>query len=351
MRCEGFFGRMLRTDFSPGNMTTPFFVGKPSMNLLSVLSLVLFAAACSAADLMVGVGYGGRRVISTDGKKWDISAEWIEKGADDSYNLMGITWGQGKFVAVGGGGWTKDTQAGHILTSTDGREWKEVHKEPFRVNPVVFGDGLFIAGGPERTLLLSRDGDLWEKGAQAAADGFPGWALWFRHGAFGNGVFVFMGECGAKKEYYWCMSSRSGRTVAFRRDLPQLTGLAFGAGNFIAVGKGVMVRSKDGLEWTKVDAMPAAPDPSKSPSPWIAWTGQGFICGEGKTTLTSADGNQWKTANYSIPCRISYADAKAGCYLGSSWGGNLWSSHDGRTWEKTALGGNAINMIAVKPGS
>jgi len=321
------------------------------MKFLPALLFVFFAADCVAADLIVGVGYGGRRVVSTDGKKWDISAEWIEKGADDSYNLMGITWGQGKFVAVGGGGWTKDTQAGHILVSTDGREWRETHKEPFRVNPVVFGNGLFVVGGPERTLLFSRDGEVWQKGAQAAADGFPGWAMWFRHGVYGNGAFVFMGECGAKKEYYWCISTKDGAALKFRHDLPQMSGLAFGAGKFISVGKGVMMTSTDGDTWTKVDATLAVAGPTKGGSPWIVWTGQGFICSDGKVTLTSADGAQWKTENYTIPCRISYADAKAGRYLGSSWGGNLWYSHDGKKWEKTALGGNAINMISVKPGS
>lgn len=300
---------------------------------------------------MVGVGYGGRRVVSTDGKKWDISAEWIEKGADDSYNLMSVAWGQGKFVAVGGGGWSRDTQAGHILVSSDGREWKEVQKEAFRVNPVVYGDGLFVAGGPERTLLWSRDGEAWQKGAQAAAEGFPGWAMWFRHGAYGNGTFVFMGECGAKKEFYWCLSTKDGTALKFRKDLPQLTGLAFGNGHFIAVGKGVMMGSSDGDAWTKMEAIAPLADGAKAGQPWIVWSGAGFICSDGKAILTSADGEHWKTENYTIPCRIMNADAKAGRYLGASWGGNIWYSHDGKNWEKTALGGNAINMFAVKAGS
>jgi len=318
------------------------------MRFTSLLALALFSITCSAADLFVGVGYGGRRVASSDGKKWDITAEWIEKGADDSYNLMGIAYGLGKFVAVGGGGWTKDTQAGHILVSTDGRDWREVHKEPFRVNPIIFGNGRFMVGGPDRTLLWSTDGEKWEKGAQAAADGFPGWAMWFRNGAHGNGTYVFMGECGAKKEFYWCVASKDGTALKFRHDLPQLSSLAFGAGHFIAVGKGVMMTSTDGFEWTKTDTIAPVADATKAPSPWIVWTGSGFICSADKAILTSADGTHWKTESYTIPCRISYADAKAGCYLGASWGGNLWYSHDGKKWEKTVLGGNAINMIASR---
>ena len=72
---------------------------------------------------------------------------------------------------------------------------------PFRVNPVIFGSNRFVAGGPDRTLWWSTDGEKWEKGAQVPADGFPSWAMWFRNGAFGNGTFVFMGEGGAKKDF------------------------------------------------------------------------------------------------------------------------------------------------------
>jgi hypothetical protein len=158
-----------------------------------------------------------------------------------------------------------------------------------------------------------------------------------------------MGECGAKKEFYWCIASKDGSELKFRHDLPQLTGLAFGAGHFMAVGKGVIMGSSDGFEWTKVD-LPAGIDPTKGGQPWIVWTGTGFICGMGPSAITSPNGVKWKTENYTIPCRISYADAKAHLFLGSSWGGNIWTSHDAKKWDKAALGGNAINMLAVKPG-
>jgi hypothetical protein len=250
------------------------------------LALLVIAARTLAAETWVAVGYGGRRMISHDGLKWEITAEWAEKGGDDSNNLMGLAYGLGKFVAVGGGGFAKDKQGGHILVSNDGREWREVHTESFRVNPVVFGGNRFVAGGPDRMLLWSDDGENWIKDAQVPAEGFPGWALWFRNGAYGNGTFVFMGEGGAKKEFYWCIASSDGRTVSFRRDLPKLRSLAFGNGVFVATGEGAVITSHDGKQWVKQDRPGEQLD-------WVLWTGKEFLCGGGRTGLSSADGKAW----------------------------------------------------------
>ena len=106
----------------------------------SIVSRILFALVgvlfgetlCRAADVWVAVGYGGRRMSSTDGVKWEITAEWAEKGGDDSNNLMGLAYGLGKFVAVGGGGWSRETQGGHILVSKDGRDGREIGRASCR---------------------------------------------------------------------------------------------------------------------------------------------------------------------------------------------------------------------------
>ena len=70
--------------------------------------------------IFVAVGYGGRRMASRDGQTWEHIQQWADKGADDLNNLMGLAFGKGKFVCVGGGGFSRETQGGHILVSTDG---------------------------------------------------------------------------------------------------------------------------------------------------------------------------------------------------------------------------------------
>ena len=308
------------------------------MKIQIALLLLSSLALASAADTWVAVGYGGRRMISNDGIKWEITAEWAENGGDDSNNLMGLAYGAGKFVAVGGGGFSKDKQGGHILVSTDGRAWREVQTMPFRVNPVIFGGNRFVAGGPDRTLWFSPDGEKWVKGAQVAADGFPGWAMWFRNGAFGNGTFVFMGEGGAKKEFYWCIASKDGATADFRRDLPPLRGLAFGAGTFVAVGTGVIVTSADGKQWTRQER---AADEKLD---WIVWTGKEFLCGGGKNTLASPDGKSWKPHPLQPHGRPLWTDGTR--FITSNWPGKMSFSPDGKAWQASPpLTPNGINRV------
>ena len=302
------------------------------------LLLGLSALQAFAAETWIGVGYGGRRILSHDGLNWEITAAWAPEGKDDSNNLMSAAFGAGKFVVVGGGGWSKDTQAGHILISNEGTKWEEVKKLPFRINPVVYTGRRFIAGGPERTLWFSDDGIKWSQGAQAKAAGIPSWALWFRHGAFGNGVTVFMGEAGAKKELYWCMSSTDGTQVDFRSDLPQLRALAFGGNTFVAVGNGVLMTSVDGKAWQKQER------PADEKLDWIQWTGKEFIAGSNKTAITSADGKTWQPSGLRSPGRVLWTDGKR--FIASSWPGKMFFSADGKTWKPSpAMPPNGINAV------
>lgn len=96
---------------------------------LSLLVLMFPVPAATAADLWLAVGYGGRRMVSTDGVKWEITAEWAQPGGDDGNNLMSAVFAQEKFVVVGGGGGGQNA-AGHILVSSDGRRWNEVFTGP-----------------------------------------------------------------------------------------------------------------------------------------------------------------------------------------------------------------------------
>lgn len=313
--------------------------------LLIPALLCLFADALFGADLWLAVGYGGRRMTSRDGRTWENVQQWAEKGSDDSNNLISAAWGKGKFVVVGGGGFSRESQAGHILVSTDGVAWREVAKEAFRVNPVVFGGERFVAGGPNRTLLWSLDGEKWERGAQVAAEGFPGYAIWFRLGAHGNGTFVFMGEGGGKKEFYWCIASKDGTAASFRRDLPHLRALAFGAGIFVAVGEGAIVTSTDGQEWTKQER---AADEKLT---WVHWTGREFLAGGGKTALVSRDGKSWQPHDLKPPGNVLWTDGTR--LIASQWPGKMSFSPDGKQWVKAnELSPNGINKVIraeVKP--
>lgn len=302
-----------------------------------LLTLLLFPAIASAADgVFVGVGYGGRRVVSTDGQTWTVAAEWAEKGGDDSDNLLSVVFAQNKFVAVGGGTPKREkTIGGHILTSKDGKEWKEVYTAKFRVHPVLHGGGRFVAGGPSRNFLYSADGETWKEGAKLTESK----ASHFRHGAFGNGVFVFIGNAGGNSPTTWVAVTKDGEKLEhIAIDLPVVRDLTFADGKFVAVGPdGLRMSSTDGKKWeqTKQDGADLNS---------VVWTGEQFLASGGKSPFASKDGVAWKAWPKAVPCHVMCV--ANGVFVGTSWPGQMWRSADGVEWKKCpALPPNGINQV------
>ena len=315
--------------------------------LFCLLVATLAGPAFSEDGIFVAVGYGGRRMTSRDGQTWENVQQWSEKGADDSNNLMSLTYGKGKFVAVGGGGFSKETQAGHILVSTDGKDWREVAKYPFRVNPVLFDAERFVAGGPSKQLLSSVDGESWEEsGKIELPPEIPSWAFWFRNGAAGNGLFVFMGNAGKDQKIWWCLTTRDGKTIEnLSLSAPGQRGLAFGAGKFVALNADAIFTSPDGTSWTPVSERPE--DELRG----LVWTGEKFVLTGKAATYVSADGVKWKPFGKPSPGNILFAGGAT--FIASGWPGRMFFSGDAQNWKATGqptppLGVNRI--VFGRPG-
>jgi len=296
-------------------------------------------AAPEKTGVYVAVGYGGRRLRSTDGVNWDLAAEWSEKGGDDRNNLISVAYGNGTFVAVGGVT-DRNGPGGRILTSVDGKDWKEHPGLKFRVHPVLFGNGRFVAGGPDYRLLRSADGVKWEAGGKIAEPA----ATHFRMGAFGNGLFLFAGN-GRKSdpEIHWVVVSKDGAAVdAERTDLAPIRAVAFGNGRFVVVGPhGLRMSSGDGMKWEHAVREPKLTLDS------LVWTGKEFLAsGDGKG-FASTDGKAWTPWPKPVPCSVLYVDAARKVWIGTSWPGTMWSSVDGVQWKRAKeTTPNGINAVA-----
>jgi hypothetical protein len=286
-------------------------------------------AALAGDGIFVAVGYGGRRMTSRDGQVWENVQQWAEKGGDDANNLMGLAFGKGRFVCVGGGGFSRETQAGHILVSTDGKEWREVAKYPFRVNPVLFGGERFVAGGPMKNLLWSADGEQWSEGEKVTLPPeIPGWAFWFRNGAAGNGLFAFMGNAGKEQKIWWCLTTRDGQKIEkISFDAPGLRGLAFGAGKFVAVNPDGLSTAADAQAWQPVAGAPQ--DEFRG----IVWDGKQFILTGKAGTYSSPDGMAWKPFGKAPPGTIVSAGERG--LIATGWPGKMSYSADGQSWKPT----------------
>jgi hypothetical protein len=125
---------------------------------LLALLVLSFASELLAAPRWVAVGYGGRRISSSDGVNWENDQRWSDEAKDDDNVLFNIAYGLGRFVAVGGG-----AKIGHILNTVDGREWKELPQVKGRVATIAFGRNRFVAGH-DSELLSSTDGESFTAG-------------------------------------------------------------------------------------------------------------------------------------------------------------------------------------------
>ena len=97
--------------------------------------------------------------------------------------LRSVTWGAGRFVAVG--------YDGVIVHSSDGIHWKEAaqHVSGEFLRGVTWGDERFVAVGFEGIVVFSSDGDRWRRANKATPNEL--------HGVAWSGeVFAAVGENG-----------------------------------------------------------------------------------------------------------------------------------------------------------
>jgi hypothetical protein len=179
--------------------------------------------------LWVAVGQSGLIVISTDAINWT----FLDGAVDARYSLRAITFGAGRFVAVGG------THLGYAFSSVDGISWSvtELPKLSFIPAGVVFGNGRFVAAGGEGMVDVSTDGVNWMRAT-------PSGARWNAQSvSYAQGHFLVVVQDGV-------LSSRDG--TKWIRDFLQspptggIQGIAYNTGNYVTVGLGGFLLRADG---------------------------------------------------------------------------------------------------------
>lgn len=158
---------------------------------------------------------------SPDGYVWtprDVSALNLTWGN----NLLGVTCGDGVYVAVGGNAATNTVQ-----TSTNGIEWtmRDSHLSNSGLIPlggVAYGNGVFVAGGP--WLITSPDGIAWTKQDSSA---------WYRLYAmtFADGRFVGVGPYSRI-----CSTNGTNWSVGTPSTGDYINGVAYGDGFYVCLG-------------------------------------------------------------------------------------------------------------------
>ena len=186
----------------------------------------------------VGAGYNGA-VWSADGRTWGSAS--IRR----DLVIRGLTFGAGKFVAVG--------EKGAVATSLDGESW-EVVREPVDGEPglssVAHGQGKFVAVGASGVRLVSVDGgvtwgerELWPEPERTMSVDSN---LSLTGVIFARGQWLVVG----RKYVYTSADATAGSWV---RQPPQkyFTGVTYGGGEYVATAGREAWSSTDGITWSK----------------------------------------------------------------------------------------------------
>jgi hypothetical protein len=299
--------------------------------------------------VIVGVGQGGRRIVSHDDVGWNVSdIEDVKGNTDPTRNFAAVAYGNGLVVAVGGGctGATGTSCAGRLATF-NGATWTEIALPAGQswLSGVAYGNGVWVAVGAAGPWLVSSDGKRWtQRGAiatnlRAVAFGTVG----------GTMMFVTAGDRGL------CWRSLDGQNWTnmaqlFPNDdpIPTLDTIAVGD-NVVVVGgeRGRRSRSANGIDWlfpqTGGDDLTsvvyadhmffAYVVPPPSPAHGVAWisanTAQAWVPvtldGPGQAVATGVIGNS----------RL---------FVGAT-GGTIKTSGDGRGWTSRLVGAPDANAL------
>jgi hypothetical protein len=179
-----------------------------------------------------------------------IGVNWTSRTSAADNSWQSVTYGNGVFVAVGGGEITN-----RVMTSPDGLTWtsRTSSGSDNQWNSVTYGNGLFVAvssfGNINDKVMTSPDGITWTSRTSAANNQWGSVT-------FGNGLFVAVASFGSGNRV---MTSPDGITWTARNAAAENTwrSVTYGNGLFVAVsddGTNRVMTSSDGITWNSSNA-------------------------------------------------------------------------------------------------
>lgn len=211
-----------------------------------------------------------------------------------------VTYGNGKYVAVGG---NYRGLSGYVTSSTDGTNWS---------TPVS------IKNKPSSGLLD-----------------------YLVSVAYGNGVFVAVGDADVNINYARYTTSTNGITwgvcskLNTGKNLSSATEIIFVNGKFVFITSNEFLTSTNGSTWTYISKFP-------NTAYSIAYGNGKYVIGGNRRIFTSTDGTTWAT--YNIPSLDGYysnyfygAVYGNGKFVLLSGNGRIFTSTDGTNWTEHSL--------------
>jgi hypothetical protein len=239
-----------------------------------------------AIDVQLPKNWAGNLQTGTGTLAWPINM------APSSNHLAAVTYGAGLFAAAG--------DSGILAVSTNGTEWSMAPSPTTNaLRSIIFAAGQFLAVGNKATILTSTDGLDWK----VVDSGLPQAGLIGL--TYGNGMFA----AGA-----YDTTIRTGfvitSTNAINWQIAQSSanpnspyyGVAYGAGQFIAVSPTTVMTSTNGVDWSELKKQTGAYPTDVFPQAVAYADGKFVIVGYGQISYSS-DGEHWR--NVVLPVSAS----------------------------------------------
>ena len=238
----------------------------------------------------VAIAYGTSAAYSTDG------INWISAILPASLAWWSVTYGGGKFMAVA-------SSSASAAYSTDGINWTSATLPvSAKWRSVTYGDGKFVAVAYDSTVAAySTDGINWTSATLPVSKSWHGVA-------YGNGKFVVVGYNSESVAYStdginWILATLPVTAYWYS--------VTYGDGKFVAIASGSTnaAYSTDGINWTPA-TLPASPS-------WRSVTyGDGkfvVVTYNSTSAAYSIDGITWTSAilpKWGIWETVTYGDGK-----------------------------------------
>jgi hypothetical protein len=219
---------------------------------------------------------------------------------------------------------------------------------------LIFAKGRFVAVDWFGGAYLSWDGATWEN--NGVLPGYDNQLSSHPKLAFGANVFVVAGRKVSTSTAQICYSTdgRAWKAATFPDGLPQLYDVAYGNGQFVAVGAGgAVLTSADGITWSATTAGGGLD------FNFVTWDGAAWVAvglnsagGYAERVWTSLDGATWNQQALLKMQALELSSYGGTTYALGYYGGLSYSVDHGVTWQKAQLPGSTawtVRHMAAAP--
>jgi len=287
--------------------------------------------------------------VSSD---FPFTINFVSRNSGTSKVLLGVTYGNGMFVAVG---WNST-----ILKSSDGVTWERINNSSIPNNEVLesvaYGNGKFIVVSASGKIWYSLDGDNWTKAKVPPA------TTSFTCVTYENSSFL---ACGNSDKILRSSDGLNWSSISteltkwfygewfygkwYRKGPPNLLyGVGYGNGYYVAVGeRGRILTSIDLITWIT----------EFSGTNKLLWSvGYGnniFVVSGDKGTILTSDPNnvmKWHLRNSGVSENLRRVRYFNNTFFIVGWGGVVLSSTDGINWNSHNTG-TTQNLLDIAYGN